>query len=61
MQADYPAFVRLYDILFDGTEDLRALGWSERRTRLETFAAGLDPARFDLSGGDRCKGFRSAG
>ncbi|MBL7373234.1 ATP-dependent DNA ligase, partial [Escherichia coli] len=26
--ADYPAFVRLYDILFDGAEDLRALPWS---------------------------------
>ncbi|HET9146107.1 MAG TPA: cisplatin damage response ATP-dependent DNA ligase, partial [Sphingomicrobium sp.] len=23
----YPAFVRLYDILFDGDEDLRELGW----------------------------------
>ncbi len=49
MQADLPAFVRLYDILFDGPEDLRALGWSDRRARLETFSAGLDPARFDLS------------
>ena len=35
---DYPAFVRLYDILFDGDEDLRALPWSERRERLERFA-----------------------
>jgi DNA ligase-1 len=49
MQADFPAFVRLYDILFDGIEDLRALGWSERRARLEGFVAGLDPERFDLS------------
>jgi len=49
MQADYPAFVRLYDILFDGAEDVRALSWSERRARLETFAGGLDPHRFDLS------------
>ena len=24
MLGDYPAFVRLYDILFDGAEDLRA-------------------------------------
>ncbi len=46
---DYPAFVRLYDILFDGEEDLRALPWTERRARLETFAADLDPERFDLS------------
>ena len=49
MRADYPAFVRLYDILFDGTEDLRALPWSERRARLESFMPRLDPARFDLS------------
>ena len=49
MRADYPAFVRLYDILFDGTEDLRALPWSERRARLEAFVPRLDPARFDLS------------
>ena len=49
MQADFPAFVRLYDILFDGTEDLRELVWTGRRERLELFAAGLDPHRFDLS------------
>ena len=49
MLAEAPAFVRLYDILFDGTEDLRALPWTERRERLEAFAVGLDPARFDLS------------
>ena len=49
MLADYPAFVRLYDILFDGGEDLRPLPWTERRARLEAFAAGLDPDRFDLS------------
>jgi DNA ligase-1 len=49
MQADYPAFVRLYDILVDGIEDVRGLAWTDRRARLETFAAGLDPDRFDLS------------
>ncbi|MGN6270753.1 MAG: cisplatin damage response ATP-dependent DNA ligase [Sphingomonas sp.] len=49
MLADYPAFVRLYDILFDGSEDVRDLPWTERRTRLEAFVAGLDPERFDLS------------
>jgi DNA ligase-1 len=49
MLADYPAFVRLYDILFDGDEDLRELPWEQRRVRLEAFAAGLDPARFDVS------------
>ena len=49
MLADYPAFVRLYDMLFEGKEDLRALPWEERRARLERFAAELDPGRFDVS------------
>jgi DNA ligase-1 len=49
MRADYPAFVRLYDILFDGAEDLRGLAWSERRARLEALMPRLDPERFDLS------------
>lgn len=49
MLADYPAFVRLYDILFDGTQDLRALPWTERRVALERFAGALDPDRFDVS------------
>src|SRR3546814_542398 len=46
---DYPAFVRVYDMLFDDGEDLRALPWAERRTRLESFMPQLDPSRFDLS------------
>src|SRR6185369_2100238 len=49
MLADAPAFLRLYDILFDGDEDLRALSWEERRARLEPFVPGLDPDRFDIS------------
>lgn len=49
MLADYPAFVRLYDILFDGAEDLRAFPWHQRRERLEAFAARLSPERFDVS------------
>ncbi|MEO6582251.1 MAG: cisplatin damage response ATP-dependent DNA ligase [Sphingomicrobium sp.] len=49
IQSEYPAFVRLYDILFDGDEDLRELPWSGRRARLETFVRQLDPGRFDLS------------
>ena len=49
MLADYPAFVRLYDILFDGAEDLRPLPWTERRARLEAFVPRLDPDRFDIS------------
>ena len=46
---EYPAFVRLYDLLVDGTDDLRTLPWTERRARLEAFVPRLDPDRFDLS------------
>jgi DNA ligase-1 len=49
MLGAYPAFVRLYDILFDGDEDLRELPWEQRRARLEAFARELDPERFDVS------------
>jgi DNA ligase-1 len=59
MQADYPAFVRLYDILFDGPEDVRALGWSDRRRRLERFVVQLDPTRFDLSARIEASDFES--
>ena len=43
MLGAYPAFVRLYDILFDGDEDLRELPWEQRRERLEAFAGGSIP------------------
>ena len=49
MLAEYPAFVRLYDILFDGPDDVRALPWTDRRARLEQFVETLDPERFDIS------------
>jgi DNA ligase-1 len=49
MQGQYPAFVRLYDFLFDGEEDLRSLAWIDRRARLEAVVDRLDPDRFDLS------------
>jgi len=49
MLGAYPAFVRLYDILFDGAEDLREQQWEVRRRRLETFTSRLDPERFDIS------------
>lgn len=45
----FPAFVHLYDILFDGEEDLRALPFLERRARLEAFHARERPARMDVS------------
>jgi len=49
MLGTYPAFVRLYDILFDADQDLRDLRWDERRPRLERFAGTLDSGRFDVS------------
>src|SRR6476660_287724 len=49
MLGAFPAFVRLYDMLFDGDEDLRELRWDERRPRLERFAESLDGDRFDVS------------
>ena len=49
LQAEYPAFVRLYDVLFDGEEDVRALPWHQRRARLEALVPQLDGERFDLS------------
>jgi DNA ligase-1 len=49
MLTSYPAFVRLYDLLFDDADDLRELAWERRRPRLESFASRLDPERFDVS------------
>ncbi|HZV58111.1 MAG TPA: cisplatin damage response ATP-dependent DNA ligase [Sphingobium sp.] len=49
MLADYPAFVRLYDLLLLEEEDLRPLSWEQRRAVLEAFVPRLDPVRFDLS------------
>ena len=49
MLADYPAFVRLYDVLMLEGEDLRDLPWTERRRRLEALMPRLPADRFDLS------------
>jgi DNA ligase-1 len=49
LRASHPVFIRCYDLLFDGGEDLRPLPLLDRRARLETVVASLDPARFDLS------------
>ncbi|NDV87074.1 cisplatin damage response ATP-dependent DNA ligase [Aurantimonas aggregata] len=45
----YPVFLRAYDLLQAGGEDLRGLPFAERRKRLELFLVGLVPSRFDLS------------
>ncbi len=49
MLDEAPAFVRLYDVLVDGCDDLRAAPWTERRARLEAIVPQLPADRFDLS------------
>ena len=45
----HPAFLRVYDILQDGDDDMRGLPFKERRSCLTEFIVSLDPQRFDLS------------
>jgi DNA ligase-1 len=47
--AELPGFVRVYDMLFDGDEDIRALGWEGRRERLEAWFGRNPQTRLDLS------------
>ncbi len=49
MMADYPAFIRLYDLLESDGEDLRTRTMSERRMALEDWFARVKPPRMDLS------------
>ncbi len=49
MREKFPVFVRCYDLLQIGGEDLRPLPFAERRQRLEEFVAKLPDDRFDLS------------
>lgn len=46
---EHPAHVRLYDLLFDGDEDLRLLSFRERRARLEAWHAAHAPPLTDVS------------
>ena len=45
----YPAFVRLYDILFEQDEDVRTQSFTARRRRLEDWYTRTRPQRMDLS------------
>jgi DNA ligase-1 len=47
--SEFPAFIRCYDILALGDEDLRALPFMARRTKLEAFIAKQPFAPIDLS------------
>lgn len=49
LQAEFPPFVRVYDLLALGEEDLRALPFAERRARLEDFVRDYPFAPIDLS------------
>lgn len=49
MLREYPAFVRLYDILIDDGEDVRALSFDARRERLEAWHARHHPRASDVS------------
>jgi DNA ligase-1 len=49
MLTDWPAHVRLYDILSDGETDLRPLPFDMRRQHLETWYRAQSRPRFDLS------------
>ncbi|MEQ8405537.1 MAG: cisplatin damage response ATP-dependent DNA ligase [Oceanicaulis sp.] len=48
MMSERPAFIRAYDLLVDGDEDLRRKPFKERRGRLERFIADA-PDRLDVS------------
>ena len=49
LMSRYPAFLRVYDMLFDGDDDIRALPWTRRRERLEDFFLRQTQTRLDLS------------
>ena len=49
MQREFPVHIRLYDMLFEDSEDLRPLVFDERRARLESWFDRTRPARMDLS------------
>jgi DNA ligase-1 len=49
MLDEYPAFVRSYDLLFAGDEDIRAKTFLERRNRLGEVIEQAPHDRFDLS------------
>jgi DNA ligase-1 len=49
LQEDFPAFVRVYDMLFDGRDDIRTHSWLERRARLEAWFEKNPQPRMDVS------------
>jgi DNA ligase 1 len=49
LMAEFPAHLRAYDLLVEGSEDLREQPFAERRARLEKFITRLGDPRVDLS------------
>jgi DNA ligase-1 len=49
LQDDFPAFIRVYDMLFDGKDDIRPLAWTDRRAHLEQWFERNPQTRLDLS------------
>ncbi len=49
MMHEFPVGIRLYDMLFEGREDVRPLPFDARRARLEAWYARTRPTRMDLS------------
>ena len=49
MLKSHPAHIRLYDMLFERSEDLRELPFTERRARLEAWHQTHGPSRTDIS------------
>ncbi|NKJ07005.1 cisplatin damage response ATP-dependent DNA ligase [Rhizobium sp. SG741] len=49
MLEEYPAFIRAYDLLFDGEEDVRGRSFLDRRERLAEIVEAAPHDRFDLS------------
>lgn len=49
MLEEYPAFIRAYDLLFDGEEDIRGDTFLQRREKLKGLIDGAPHDRFDLS------------
>jgi DNA ligase-1 len=49
LMESHPAFIRAYDCLVDGTEDIRSLPFAERRKHLEALVAASLGNRLDVS------------
>ena len=49
MLAESPAHIRVYDMLYEGREDVRSLPFDERRGRLEAWYVKQERKRMDLS------------